>query len=167
MSNFGLELFSMKKIPLISEKYPNLFAFVDDDDFESLSKHKWIPAKRGDSFYAISSSKTIGLLHRIVLKAPKGVLVDHIDGDTLNNTKENLRFCNKSQNMMNRGKPKNNTCGFKGVTRRVGSKKGKFRAQITVNYVHHVLGDFETAEKAHEAYCKASSRLHGEFSRSE
>lgn len=89
--------------------------------------------------------------------------VDHINGDGLDNRKSNLRICNGSQNRCNKGKPKNNTSGYKGVTWHTPNKK--WVAQIAVNGKHSYIGSFKTKEEAAKAYNKKAKELHGEFAR--
>lgn len=93
---------------------------------------------------------------------PQGI-IDHIDGNPLNNTWSNLRLANKSQNSMNAKTPCTNKTGFKGV-RACGEK---FNAQIKFNGKKYSLGNFETAEQAHAAYRGAAKVLFGEFARSQ
>lgn len=89
-------------------------------------------------------------------------MVDHEDGDGLNNRWGNLRQSTQSQNTSNSRLSKANTSGFKGVV----LEKGKWRAKVTKNYVtHHVHGYFATAEEAHAAYLRKAKELFGEFAR--
>jgi len=89
--------------------------------------------------------------------------VDHINGNGLDNRRENLRVANKMQNQYNSARQHNNRLGLKGV-----HKNGRrYRAQIRADGVKHNLGYFDTAEEAHAAYCEAAKRLHGEFARFE
>lgn len=90
-------------------------------------------------------------------------LVDHKDLNRQNNTWNNLREATKSQNGANRGRPKNNTTGFKGVYRR----RGKFAAGIKCGDKTVKIGVFATPEEAHAAYCEKARELHGEFARTE
>ena len=103
------------------------------------------------------------LLHRIVVCAPKGVLVDHINGNGLDNRHCNLRWATHAQNLQNRKIHKNNTSGFKGVYWRAREKK--WIARIRANGKTRDLGYFSTPQAAHEAYCRASAEFHGEFGR--
>ncbi len=89
--------------------------------------------------------------------------VDHIDGNRMNNAILNLRPAAHSENLHNRGAQKNNRSGLKGVSRR---PSGKWYARIAVNGKHSYLGNFDSAEKAHGAYCAAAVELHREFARS-
>lgn len=86
---------------------------------------------------------------------------DHIDGDTLNNRRRNLRDSTPSQNQANRKLQKNNTTGFKGVCKISG--KDKWVAYIRVKGKVINLGTFKTPEEAHEAYMKAALFYFGEF----
>lgn len=93
-------------------------------------------------------------------KWPLGRL-DHEDGNTANNRWSNLRRATHSQNMANRKLNRNNTSGFKGVSRRGDS----FRAYVNKNGKRVGLGTFPTAELAHAAYTEKARELHGEFAR--
>jgi len=101
------------------------------------------------------------LLHRIIMNPPKGLIVDHINHNGLDNRRSNLRLCTNSQNQMNRTKTRANTSGYKGV--RYNKNTGKYQACITANKRNFYLGTFETAEEAVKAYRKAAKRLHGKF----
>lgn len=89
--------------------------------------------------------------------------IDHIDGDSLNNKWDNIRLANRGQNQCNRGPTYNGTSGYKGVT--LNKECGKYAAQINVSGKHYYLGLFCTAKEAHQAYCEAARKLHGEFMR--
>ncbi len=142
-----------------------LFAIVDDEDFERCSQFRWYLNSHGYVMREIrrSGARTIQYLSRFVMNAPVGVLVDHKEGDLLDNRKSQLRFCTKSQNMCNRGKNKNNTSGHKGVT--WDKSRSKWRAQIEVNGKGISLGYFTDVTSASASYAEASLRYHGEFSR--
>jgi hypothetical protein len=89
--------------------------------------------------------------------------VDHINGNTLDNRKENLRICTQNQNGKNRLLNKNNVSGYKGVTYKKANKL--WCAQIVVNYHKMYLGLFTTAEAAALAYNEAAKKYHGEFAK--
>lgn len=101
-------------------------------------------------------------LHRYLLDAQPGQIVDHIDGDPLNNTRANLRLVTRAQNQWNR-KAQQNASGYKGVSWHRGHQK--YYARIQVHNRRHFLGYFETAEEAAEAYDAAARRLHGQHAR--
>lgn len=103
--------------------------------------------------------------HRLVWLYHHGKMgpehIDHIDGKKWNNKIENLRLCTPQQNACNRGKPENNTSGFKGV--HWNDSRQRWAASITTKGCTHNLGLFRTAKEAHRAYCDAATKLHGEF----
>lgn len=138
---------------------------IDDEDLHLLGDLNWLVNAGG---YAVANSggQTIVILHRLITGAPAGVLVDHINGDKLDNRRQNLRLCNHSENMQNRKMHKNNRLGIKGVTEtktRAGTVR--FVAEIRVAKQRIWLGKFKTAEDAAIAYQTASKKYHGEFAR--
>lgn len=110
------------------------------------------------------------LLHREVMarilgrELDQSEFVDHIDGNTLNNTRTNLRIATCSQNAYNRKKSTANTSGYKGVSM---TTDGKWQASINVERSFVYLGVYETPEEAKESYRTAALKLHGEFARFE
>lgn len=155
----------MKKIPLTKGK----FAIVDDEDFEWLSQWKWSYKKNQcGQEYARRSSKrdaygkvsTI-LMHRVILDAPDGMLVDHINHDGLNNTRKNIRICNRRQNSMNMEKSVGYSSKFKGVAWHKNNKR--WVASIRINYFRKHLGSFSREEDAAEAYDSAAIKHFKEF----
>lgn len=153
----------MKKILLNK----GIFTIVDDEDFAYLSKKKWHieTGQNGKFKYArhnfyIKGKRSYGCIkmHRLVIGAKKGQHVDHINGDMLDNRKENLRFCTNQQNQMN-GKPRRGR-KYKGCYK---DKFGKWRAQIRKDYKLHHLGSFKTMKEAAKAYDNAAKNLFGEF----
>ena len=102
-------------------------------------------------------------LHRLVMDAPKGVPVDHINGDILNCTRANLRLCSNAENNRNSRMRKDNSSGRKGVC--WDRQKGKWRAAIKLDGKQKHLGLFTCLEAAAAAYDKAALELHGDFAR--
>lgn len=144
-----------------------LFATVDDADAEWLGQWKWcadpVSAPCG-KFRAVRSERagvTRILMHRLILGAARGHIVDHIDADSLNNSRNNLRICSTAENSYNRRVHSNNKIGLKGVS----YSQWRFRSVIRVNGKQHFLGRFSTAHEAAAAYDAAAIRLHGEFAR--
>lgn len=90
---------------------------------------------------------------------------DHEDLNKLNNRIRNLRDATGAQNKHNVGILRNNTSGFKGVSRFKDSIDRPWRAQIRLNGERHYLGRFATAEEAAAAYSRAANSLHGKFAR--
>jgi len=172
----------MKKIKLTQGK----FALVDDEDFEELNQYKWCAYidKKNGMYRAMRSvviqynpkMKTKGIImHRAILGIvdPK-IHVDHIDGNSLNNTRANLRKATPTQNGANRRTSKANTSGYRGVcfrkksgTDRYGNKlpfpKKEWVAQININGKRVGLGYFTTAEEAARAFDKAAKMIYGDF----
>ena len=91
------------------------------------------------------------------LKTGDKSVVDHIDGNKLNNQKSNLRLCSISENMCNRNKTTGQTSSkYKGVFK----QKNKWRAVCRKNKIVYELGSFETEEEAAEAYNEKAKELH-------
>ena len=108
------------------------------------------------------NGKTIGL-HRALLGDPDGFVVDHINGDGLDNRRVNLRICSHSENMQNRRIHGSNKCGEKGVY--LDARRGLYRATIQVLGKKIALGSFRVLSEAAAAYELASKRYHGAFAR--
>jgi len=104
------------------------------------------------------------LLHRFIASAPNGLEVDHINGNTLDNRKSNLRICTHLENIRNSKKRINSKTSFKGITR-AHSKSERWCANICVNGKNMHLGTYSTKEKAHEAYSVAALIMFGEYAR--
>jgi hypothetical protein len=139
---------------------------VDDEDYDYLSKFNW----NCYYFYARTfkrpkeTNKLVGFcMHNMIMKiSSKTVFVDHINGNTLDNRKENLRLCSPTENCYNKKRSKNNTTGFKGVVYHKRDKK--FQATVKFKGKTIYLGYFNTAEEAGEAYDKKALELFGEYS---
>lgn len=147
----------MKRIALSGSHGKGLYAIVDDDDYERLSKHSWCMDVGGG--YPMTRHKTKAYrMHKMVMHAPKGMYVDHINRDKLDNRKSNLRIVTNSQNMLNTGMYSNNTSGHKGVVYHKRDKR--WVAQVKLNYKNIILGRFKNiddAVKARERWERANS----------
>lgn len=142
-----------------------VFASVDSDWAEILSMVSWskLKAKNG-LYYARSSVYGDGkhyqeLLHRIIVGALPNEQVDHIDGNPLNNKRNNLRICNQSQNMMNITRNVEKTSKHKGVWRDGNRWCSKIQKEKKVIW----LGSFSSETEAALAYNEAARKYHGEF----
>jgi hypothetical protein len=144
-----------------------LFTLVDADDAPAVAGWTWhaLPRRRGRGWYAVRWERQAGrqqtiYLHRQLLDAPDGHQVDHINGDTLDNRRVDLRLCTASQNAVN--KPASSpTTGFRGVY----LERGRYRAQIAVQGRRRSLGQFATPEGAAAAYDRAAADTFGPFAR--
>jgi hypothetical protein len=138
-------------------------ALVDDDLLEELVSRKWHLLSNG--YCGVSNKGKVLYLHREVIRLKNGSieeqLLDHANGNPLDNRASNLRYASKSQNMCNRGKTKANTSGYKGVV--YHSQSCKWRAYIKKQYKQYYLGIYATPKEAAVAYNVAAARLHGEF----
>lgn len=140
----------MKTLDIKSKRYGNLKALVDDDDYEKLKTNfnnmKWCVSKNNKGLYVQKrTSEGIIYLHRYIMNNPNGI-VDHINNDTLDNRKENLRITTTSNNLRNGTIRVNNTTGVKGVC--YNKDRKKYEARIKVNYKSILLGRFDTLEEA-------------------
>ena len=133
-------------------------AIVNDEDYERLSSHSWSVTRNKLHVYAQrrkSDGRGVVRMHREVIDAPPGYEVDHINGDTLDNRKENLRLCTKAQHQHNRRNSGTHSSRFKGV----GRHGSKWRAFIERSH----LGVFESEEAAALAYDAEARRRFGSF----
>lgn len=156
----------------------NEFCLVDDEDYASLSVNKWTLAQCGNrikKLYAKRCTKktidgvkkcTQHYMHRQILgEIPKGMTVDHINGNGLDNRKINLRICTRSENLMNSKKANRKTFSkYKGVTyfNRKGLNK-RWCARLGCRENPRSLGYYLTEKEAAAAYNKAALEFYGEF----
>jgi hypothetical protein len=107
------------------------------------------------------------ILARYIMNCPKGMVVDHINGNRLDNRKSNLRICTQFQNTKNRFKSRSNKSGYKGVSffKAKYPLKKPWVAEIVYNYKRISLGYFYTKEDAAKAYNKKAIELFGEFAK--
>jgi hypothetical protein len=149
-------------------------ALVDLCDLPLVNEHKWHATSNGFSrpIYAV---RVVPLpcggvqriyMHNVILQPPPGLFSDHINLDTVDNRRQNLRVATKAQNLHNRRAYKNSTHGFKGVKYdRTASPNRRYAAFIACDGRRYYLGRYGTPEEAHAAYWEAAQRLHGEFAR--
>lgn len=122
------------------------------------SSTKWLYA-----YHRIHGFKKKVQLHRLLIGAFEGEIVDHINGDTLDNRLRNLRICTNAENIRNSKRRASSGSQFKGVSRIKGTDR--WRAQIMVNGQKMNLGSFRDAESAARRYDVKARELHGEFAK--
>lgn len=143
-------------------------AVVDDEDFEWLNKWRWRQDERGYAFrrpYKGSIRQGKVMMHRLIMGYPSSY-IDHKNGCTIDNRKCNLRLCTNGQNISNSRLRKDNSTGFKGVSKEPRMKNGWY-AQISINGKCIRLGTFRSPEEAAGLYCTAALEFYGEFARFE
>jgi hypothetical protein len=146
-----------KTIPI---QHSSFVAVVDDEDYELLIKYKWyLNTSSSGNKYPRTRIKNKNIrMHKLLLDAQ---LVDHVDGDGLNNQRANLRPSNKSLNAVNQRlrTHRSKTALFKGVYL---YKPNKWRAQTTLQGKKIYLGTFDSAVDAARAYDAKIVEIFGE-----
>lgn len=139
---------------------------VDDEDYARLAIHRWSCRGTGYAIRGFRKNGTIQYLkmhHAVVGKPPKSYVVDHINGNRLDNRKCNLRFVTNQQNLFNRQKivKENSSSHYKGVSRMPG--RNKWRSRIMISGKEEHLGCYSSEREAALAYNKAAIEYHGEY----
>ena len=153
----------MKEIQLTQGKV----ALVDDEDFEYLNQFKWCILNGRNKLYAtrnLSINKKFVksiLMHRIIMNTDKDLVVDHLNGNTLDNRKCNLRNCTHGENLRNQKISIKNTSGYKGVSWSI--EKKKWFTQIQLKNKKIFIGYFVNSIDAAKAYNEAAIKFYGEF----
>lgn len=140
-------------------------ALVSDEDYELVNQYKWHANNMGGGIYYAfrRDGKTMLSMHRDLTNAPNGMEVDHINGNGLDNRRENLRICTHAQNRYNNKLRIDSTSGYKGVFWSKDSKKWQAQIQVDRKKIH--LGFFSDPIDAARAYDNAAKEHHGEFCR--
>lgn len=158
--DYDLILKEYKEIPLTQGK----ITIVDAEDYEWLNQWKWYAYRHRNTYYAMRNDcKSKKMMHREIMKPPEDKEPDHINNNGLDNRRENLRICSRSQNQANRNKQYNNTSGYKGVSWH--KWKRKWQALIGINNKWKHLGYYLTKQQAALAYNNAALEYFGEFAR--
>lgn len=147
-------------------------ALVDDDIFDYINQWRWYVCKPKTSrcFYAVrldyTNNRKQTWMHRVILNTPANMIVDHIDHNGLNNQRNNIRNCTRTQNNRNclhTGKNKYMGIFHEKITRPSGKKYEYIIAHISINGITKRIGVFPTEEKAALAYDNKAKELFGEF----
>jgi len=141
-------------------------AIIDAEDVSLVEGYNWYARQDGLTAYAIRNSglrpnSYTVLMHRVITSADCGTMVDHVDGDGLNNRRQNLRFATAQQNQQNQRKTANCASKFKGVTFHKPSQK--WIARIRISGHLHYIGQFLDEDSAARAYDERAVSVAGEF----
>lgn len=136
-------------------------ALVDDENYEYLSTFKW--SQSGGGYARTVIARKPYYMHKMVMMCGSDDMVDHIDGNKLNNQKFNLRKCTQLENSRNRKLDKRNKSGYKGVS--WYTRNGMWRANISINSKVITLGLFSDPKEAAMAYDIAAITHFGEFAK--
>jgi hypothetical protein len=146
------------------------WTIVEPEDYYRLGNFKWFIKGNGTKLYVLRSFK-IGpkktkmiAMHREIMDAPKGRLVDHRNGDSLDNRRGNLRFATQSQNLANAIRDKSKTTSrFTGVY--LDKSRRKWLVEIRIQKKKVFLGRFTDEIEAAKAYDRAAREYYKEFAR--
>lgn len=134
-------------------------ALIDLNDIPKCANYKWHIQNNGYVSATVEGKRQ--LLHRFILDAPQHTIVDHINHNTLDNRRTNLRFVTCSQNNMNRKLQSYNSSGVSGVS--IDKRDGKYDAYITCDGKRRYLGHFPTLDEASMARRDAEIKEFGEY----
>lgn len=154
-----------KQIPLTQGR----FAIIDADMYDFLMQWKWCCDGKGyahrnqyiGKINGKSKGKTIRM-HRLIIDTPADMQIDHINGDKLDNRRENLRLCSHQENLHNKKKTRGKSI-YKGVWK--NKQTIPWTAEIRASGIKYFLGNFSTEIEAAKAYNEAAIKHHGEFAR--
>lgn len=164
-----------KELIIESKKHGKFVVLYDAEDEELVETHTWHvvhkTASRDRFIYARTSIKQRQIcLHHLIMNTPKGMHTDHINGNTLDNRRSNLRICTAQQNFQNRKLRSDSSTGFKGVSYQkkrkgmINALSKPWRAMIASGGRKNI-GYYATAEEAARAYDAKAKELHGKFAK--
>lgn len=145
-----------ENVVYVTDSYGREFT-IDLDDAEKVKPYQWYVHQ---NYVKRMDGKVTVLLHRHIMDCPEGMIVDHINHDTFDNRRSNLRIVTPSQNNMNRSMSKNNKSGIKGVF--FVKSRNKWRAEIHYCKKKIHLGIFHTLQEAVDARREAEEKYFGE-----
>jgi hypothetical protein len=154
---------------IIESKHGTFTVRYDAEDAPKVEPYKWHVMKGHSTYYVRRQTARPNrrnlLLHREITECPKGKMIDHKNGNGLDNRRENLRICTMSENMMNRGKTKVHSGKYKGVYDCGDSKTNPYTAKIQKDGKVYHLGHHRTLEEAAKVYDVKAKELHGVFAK--
>lgn len=159
----------MSKEINIKYKQENVTFLIDDEDFQKIKDLKFYVdnSKISKTYYIVyydKEYKNVKKLHRFLMNCPKGKVVDHINGNGLDNRKENLRICTHRENLYNHKPHKNSKNLHKGVVF-YKNKRKPYYSFIHVNGKTRYLGCYINAEEAALAYNQAAIKYFGNYAK--
>lgn len=152
------------KLKIINKDLTWQEVIIDQEDSFLAFDHNWRVRKHRNTEYAFFwEGKRRIYMHRVIMAPNPGEFVDHINGNGLDNRRENLRICTVQQNLFNMRAEKDTVSGIKGVC--WDKQKSLWMAKIMLDGKTINLGRFKNKEHAAEAYNRAAKDLFGVFSR--
>lgn len=149
-------------LDIFSKTFGRLVVIIDDEDYEKVTSiGKWSASFDREKFYFHKrTGKKIKItLHRFIMGLPKDGYVDHINGNTLDNRKINLRICSNGANLRKGRLRLNNKTGHTGISIAKDQPNHPYVSRIKVNYKTILLGSFKTLEEAVECR-KTAERIY-------
>lgn len=140
---------------------PGQSVLIDDDQYEEIAAHRWRAQKGKHTHYAAMNGGV--LMHRLIMRATKGDIVDHVNGDGLDNRKENLRLCSNAENMMNARKIAGRSSRFKGVS--WNKDRSQWYSTIEKDGKRKFLGGYKDEAVAAKQYDNAALRMFGSYAK--
>lgn len=134
----------------------------DSDDYEKVSKYHWYEESNGYIRASGKKKENRFHIHRLIMGFPDGIGIDHINHNTFDNRKSNLRIATTSQNAMNRIIASNNTSGATGVVWL--KNENKWKAEIKLNGKTNYLGSFDRFDDAEKTRKEAEENYFGAYS---
>jgi len=138
---------------------------IDEQDFKVLKDTQFCYSTQPNGRVYIQhwNKGKCSYIHRMIMRPAKGFVVDHINRNTLDNRRSNLRVCTQHENCCNQKMYSSNTTGYKGVVERKDGRRKKWRSEIRSDQKTQNLGSFYTIEEAARAYDRAALREFREF----